>query len=57
MFDDFDLQVQCEEYYNEEYYSEEFPYEEEEIWEGETPLDNKKIIVDIIKEIWYNKDS
>lgn len=25
MFDDFDLQVQCEEYYNEEYYDEELP--------------------------------
>ena len=31
MFDDFDLQVQCEEYYNEEYYGEALQYEEEEI--------------------------
>lgn len=31
MFDDFDLQVQCEEYYSEEYYGEELQYEEEEI--------------------------
>ena len=32
MFDDFDLQVQCEEYYNEE-----LQYEEEEFWEGANP--------------------
>lgn len=58
MFDDFDLQVQCEEYYNEDYYGEELQYEEEEFWEGANPSRQiKKITVDIIKKIWYNKDS